>query len=327
MRVVMMGTGPFAVPSFHWLLNSEHDVLALVTRPPKTTRRRSKPAPNPMRDAANIARITIHCPLSINSPEALRILNMLKPELLVVCDYGQILSKSTLATASRGGINLHASILPAYRGAAPINWALFDGCEKTGVSVIHMTPQLDGGPILAVKPTLIRDNEDAVQLEVRLAELGVSAVAESLRALAGWDNHSPIGSLQNQERATRAPRLQKNNGIIDWTRSAVQLANQVRAFQPWPSSFTFWERERGQLLRLVVEKTSVDQSDVTVGKPPGSILTANGNNLIVVTGNGLLKIKQIRPAGKRLMTAAEFLRGNSLRPGDILCCETNEHQS
>jgi len=333
MRIVVMGTGPFAVPTFRWLLGSSHEVPALITRPSKTSRRRSSPARNPMRDVAESASIAVHCPESINADEALNLLESLEPELLVVCDYGQILSKATLATPELGGINLHASLLPAYRGAAPINWAMFDGCAETGVSVIHMTPKLDGGPILVVKSTPIRDDEDAAVLEVRLAEIGVTAVAESIELLVAWDRHSQIGMMQDQDRATRAPRLTKNEGAVDWSRSATQLAQQVRAFQPWPGSFTFWKRDQGEPLRLVLEKTSVEQSDTTgeqppgsmgeqppesMGQAPGNIVTAAGDHLVVVTGDGLLRIDQIRPAGKRVMTAAEFLRGNPIKVGDLL---------
>ena len=179
MRLVMMGTGPFAVPTFRALLASPHEMLGLVTRPDKPAHRREKSPANPMREVALQHRLKVFEPESINSPEAQAWLGELAADLFVVCDYGQILSRDILSLARLGGINLHASLLPKYRGAAPINWAIYHGETETGVTVIHMTPQLDAGPCLVQHRTPIGPDETAPDLETRLAELGDSSRAGS----------------------------------------------------------------------------------------------------------------------------------------------------
>ncbi len=188
MRIVMLGTGGFAVPTCRALLGSGHDVLAIVSRPPRPTRSRSgEPAPSPMRSLAQQHGLSLLMPEDINAPAAMAQLEQFQSCLLVVCDYGQILSDQALATSRLGGINLHASLLPKYRGAAPINWALYDGETTTGVTVIHMTPRLDAGPCLLQHSTAIGPEEDAVQLEDRLAEMGRQAVLQAIDLLAQWD--------------------------------------------------------------------------------------------------------------------------------------------
>ncbi len=183
MRLVMMGTGPFAVPTFRGLIASSHVVAALVTRPDRPAHRREKTPVNPMREVARQHGLKVFEPESINSPEAQAQLRELAADLFVVCDYGQILARETLTLARHGGINLHASLLPKYRGAAPINWAIYHGETETGVTVIHMTPQLDAGPSLVQHRTPIGPTETAPELEVRLAEIGSKAVLEAIDKL------------------------------------------------------------------------------------------------------------------------------------------------
>src|SRR5260221_2853616 len=176
MRLLVLGTGPFAVPMFQSLLDSRHEVLALATRPTPPPKGRDKTPHNPMREAAERRGLPVFAPASINSDEGRQLIERLQPELLVVCAYRQILSADVLALVPLGGINLHASLLPKYRGAAPIQWALLNGETETGVSVIHMTPRLDGGPILAVRSTQIGPEETHPELEQRLAALGIEPV-------------------------------------------------------------------------------------------------------------------------------------------------------
>ncbi len=315
MRLLMMGTGPFAVPTFRWLLDSSHEVAALVTRPvPPAKGRRRTPA-NPMQDLAIARGVTIMAPVDVNAPEARKPLADLAVDLLVVCDYGQILSAETLEVAFKGGINLHGSLLPAYRGAAPIQWAILQGERETGVTVIHMTPRLDSGPCLVQLATPIGDDEDAVHLERRLADLGVEAVRQALSMLEAWDGQLPIGTVQDRSLATRAPRLKKKDGWVDWHRTAKQIRDQVRALKPWPLTFTDWLRPDGSAMRLILDHVDVVKDPAPEGTAPGQIVRVEKNRVLVATGQHLLSLQQIQPAGKRAMAIDQFLRGHSMQAG------------
>jgi methionyl-tRNA formyltransferase len=236
-------------------------------------------------------------------------------QLLVACDYGQILSAGTLAVSPLGGINLHASLLPKYRGAAPINWALYHGDAETGVTVLHMTARLDSGPCLVQCRTPIGFDEDAVQLERRLSEIGVAAVHEALGMIARWDGHSPLGVPQDPQAATKAPRLKKTDGEVDWTRSARQIASQVRALKPWPGTFTTWRRPGAEPIRLILDHVSV-VADAACDGQPGEAVLADKSRLHIATADGRLSLDRVQPAGKRSMAIDEFLRGHSVAVGD-----------
>jgi len=328
MRIAVLGTGPFAVPMFRSLLDSAHEVAALVTRPTPPAKGREKAPPNPMRDLAEQCGVVVHAPASINSDDGRALFRSLAPELLIVCDYGQILAADVLGLAPLGGINLHASLLPRFRGAAPIQWALFHGESETGVSVIHMTPRMDGGPILAVRTTRIASDETHPELEHRLSILGIEPALEAISQLAAWDRTSPIGSPQDPQQATKAPRLKKDDGRIDWSRSAEQIRNQVRALKPWPGTFTFWSRPDHEPLRIVIDTVSIlglgiraasraaDANEA--GYQPGEVVVSDRQQLIVATGEGGLSLITVQPAGKRVMPIADFLHGYPLREGQRL---------
>ena len=328
MRIVVLGTGPFAVPMFESLIESRHAVAGLMTRPTPPAKGREKQPVNPMRELAGRRGVPVHSPASVNSEEGKEILRNLAPELLVVCDYGQILAADVLGVAPLGGINLHASLLPKYRGAAPIQWALLNGEDETGVTVIHMTPRLDSGPILAVRRTRIGNEETHPELEERLARLGVEPVHEAIELLSRWDRVGPIGQPQDPARASKAPRLKKEHGSVDWSRSAEQIRNQVRALKPWPGTFTFWRRPGHEPLRIIIDGVSVLALGIRAaakvgaageaGYTPGEVVVSDGKQLIVATGDGGLGISQIAPAGKRHMRVEEFLRGYRIREGEIL---------
>lgn len=315
MRIVVLGTGPFAVPMFRSLLDTPHELRALITRPTTPAKGKEKLPPNPMRDAAEALGQAVFAPESINSEEGKRLFGELAPDLLVVCDYGQILAADVLTLVPLGGINLHASLLPKYRGAAPIQWALLNGETETGVSVIHMTPRLDAGPILAVRRTPIGSEETHPELEQRLAELGIGAVQEALEQLAKWDRVSPIGVPQDKSQATKAPRLKKEQGAIDWSKTAEQIRNQVRALKPWPGSYTFWQRPGHEPLRLVIDRVDTAGGGQQV---PGTVLVSDGQRLVIATGEGGISILALQPAGKRMLPIADFLRGYPIPEGDVL---------
>jgi methionyl-tRNA formyltransferase len=313
MRLIMMGTGPYAVPTFESLYQTSHEILALVTRPPRGRR----PPPSPMRAVAEAHGTRVWMPESINDPEANAELATLAPDLLVVCDYGEILRPDVLATARLGGINLHASLLPKYRGAAPINWAMYYGDAETGNTVIQMTAGLDAGPCIGQTATAIEPDETAIELEQRLAALGATAVGQAIEELAAGRT-MPIE--QNPALASKAPRLKKSDGLVDWSRTAEQIHNQVRAMQPWPGCHTFWQQEGKDPMRLILSRVAVADALLAgeaVAEAPGHVCLAS-EQLTVATGDGHLEIVELQPAGKRRQTAAEFLRGHALRPGDTL---------
>lgn len=315
MRLVMMGTGPFAVPTFASLLDSSHVVCALVTRPAVIgqTRGKTQTPPNPMRELAESRGVPVLAPDSVNDESSRRALEALGVDLYVVCDYGQILSAETLAVAPLGGINLHGSLLPKYRGAAPIQWALWHGEQETGVTVIHMDPRLDAGPCLVQCSTLIGPTETAVDLEPRLAQLGVGPVHQALELLSGWDGTSPLGKLQDPAQATRAPRLKKRDGEVDWTRAAADIFCQFRAVQPWPGLFTYYFRPSGEPLRVILEQVAAVPTQLS--HLPGFLAPSDGQGFLVATGRDALRVSRLQPAGKRAMDAAEFLRGYPLHAG------------
>jgi methionyl-tRNA formyltransferase len=325
LRIVMMATGPFAVPTFRALAEppDRFQVLALFTRPERRQHGRDKhqPAASLMRALAEARELPIYSPESINSPEAHDELRRLAADLFVVCDYGQILSAETLALARLGGINLHGSLLPKYRGAAPVNWAIYHGETETGVTVIRMTARLDAGPCLVQKRTPIDSHETAVDLEPRLAELGAPAVLEAIEFVASGG--SGAGAAQDTQLATKAPRLTKADGLVDWSRTAEEIHNQVRALQPWPTTYTFWMRADGEPLRLILDQVAaVDEQAVNVTltgrqRPPaGTVIAVDKDMLTIVCAKGAILPQIVQPAGKRTMSVGEFLRGHALKIGD-----------
>lgn len=308
-----MGTGPFAVPSFESLRASDHEIVAVVTKPEPPVKSRKGPPPAPVRSWATEHGLPLMDPASINDPDAVDRLDALSADLLVVCDYGQILKPAALASSKLGGVNLHGSLLPAYRGAAPVQRSLLSGDAETGVSVIHMTPKLDGGPILGTRQTAIDGQETSGQLEERLSLLGVELVLQSIEDLSHWDGESAIGEIQDATFATKAPRLSKSEAEIDWARTRKQIDCHVRGMQPWPIAFSQLNvRENKPPLRVAILSVC-NVSESIDDLSPGQI--TGGKEMIVATADGALKIETLRPAGKREMTGEEFLRGYQLPRG------------
>ena len=339
MRIVIMGTGPFAVPSCQSLVDQGYDLPLVVTRP-LVDPHSKKPPPRPVFEWASQRGLEIFEPPSINAPEAIARLRAAQPDLLFVCDYGQILSSECLAAARLGGINLHGSLLPRHRGAAPVQWALLRGDHLTGVSVIHMTPRLDAGPVLAVAQTDIRPDETAAELEPRLAELGVAATTQAVQLLAGWDGVQSLGQPQDRTLATSAPRLSKADGQLDFRRSAAELEQQVRGCQPWPGTYAELHWPGGKQMRLLIrasrglagrirpladaapgQVTHVAASQLAELQDVARVWSGDWEQLLAVaTGphdapGETLVISRLQPAGKREMSVVEFLRGHPLAPG------------
>ncbi|MBX9791428.1 MAG: methionyl-tRNA formyltransferase [Pirellulales bacterium] len=311
----MLGTGGFAAPTFRALLDSRHQVLALVTQP---VRERATGAMAPMREIARERGVPILDPPDVNDAGARQALAELSPDLFVVADYGQILSPETLAIPRQGSVNLHGSLLPKYRGAAPINWAIYHGETETGVTTIWMTPKVDAGPCLRQARTSIGPDETAADLEPRLAEIGAPAVLETIEAIEAGDVR-PLA--QDAALASRAPRLKKQHGAIDWSRPAQAIKNQVRAMEPWPRTFTHWLRAGHPAVRLIVERVEVDEMGNAGEAAPGTVLSAAGDTLLVAAGQGCISIWRLQPAGKRSLATEEFLRGYPVKAGDRFTAE------
>jgi methionyl-tRNA formyltransferase len=319
-----MATGPFAVPTCKRLLAEGHEIPLVVVRPLVDPTAKKLP-PTPVRDWALENSLPIFEPQSINDPAAIAELEKYSAELFFVCDYGQILSKDCLSVPRLGGINLHGSLLPRHRGAAPVQWALLRGDSEAGVSVIHMTPRLDAGPILAVASTKILPDENAGQLEPRLAEIGIEASLQAIGQLSHWDGKCEIGIVQTNEGVTKAPRFAKSHGQLDFRLSATYLVRLIRALQPWPGTFAELQFPDGKLVRLLVRAArAIDHNS---GRNPGEVWPCNTQEfgldwpapwqrvLAVTTGSGTLLIARLQPAGKREMNAEEFLRGHALLKG------------
>jgi len=320
MRIIVMGTGPFAVPMLEAILAAGHDVPVVVTRPLSPVRGRKKPPANPMREAANQHGLKLFDPTDVNAANVVTELADLRADLIVVCDFGQILSPAALGVTPLGGINLHGSLLPKYRGAAPVQWAIINGEATTGITVIHMTPKLDGGPALCQLEVAIEATETAEQLEHRLAALGAPAVIDAIDILSKWNQISTIGTPQDKQLVTQAPRLHKQLGNIPWNKPATAIINLHRGLQPWPGCFTQWQRENSKPLRLIITAmTLAEDSSAHLDVKPGTVVAQPNNdnreNLYIATGEGCISISRIQPAGKRVLEIDEFLRGYQLIPG------------
>jgi methionyl-tRNA formyltransferase len=311
MRLVPMGTGPFGVPTFRRLYDTDHEIVAVVTSPLRSRGRRP-PVAGPVRQLAEAQGTPIFDPDDANGEQARTRLAEYGADLLVVCDYGQILSAETLATTRLGGVNLHGSLLPKYRGAAPVNWAVYHGETETGISVIHMTPKVDAGPVIEQARTPIGPDETAADVEARLSQIGPDCVLSAIEALqAGTAQPLP----QDPALASKAPRIKKSDGLIDWTRPAEAIRNHVRAMEPWPKTYTFWRRPQGPSMRLILGPVRVvDTSDPNA--PPGTVLEAAGDRIIIAAGKGAVVLETVQPAGKRLLEVREFLRGYHVQPGE-----------
>lgn len=312
LKLVMMGTGDFALPTFESLFTTPHQIVSLVTQPDRTGKGHHRNLENPLKQLALAHGTPVLQPEKVNSVESLAELAALDADLLVVAAYGQILSPDLLLIPRLGAINVHASLLPKYRGASPVAYAIWNGDAETGVSIIQILPQLDAGPILAVARTAIGPEETAGSLEERLARLAVELVPGAIDQFAAGKLRS---IPQTEALVTRAPKLKKTMGAIDWTKSAAQIDCHIRAMQPWPNPYSFLLSPGKPPQRLLIlEVKAAGEGDRSVA--PGVPSSPDKKRFIVQTGEGAIEVLRIQPEGKRPMLAAEFLRGRPVNPGD-----------
>ena len=306
MRIVFIGTGEIGVPTVRALLESSaHDLVGVVTQPDKPVGRDQQIRPPPVKAALVGSAIPILQPARIRREEAVAQLRGWGPETIVVMAYGQILPASVLEIASRACLNLHASLLPRHRGAAPIQAALVAGDSETGITVIYMDEGLDTGDILLKKTLPILPNDTGGSLHNRIASSGPPALFEALDRLErGTAPRLP----QEASQATYAPKLTREEGRIDWTEPAKSIERKIRAYDPWPGAFTRLSDPAGAIRQLKIFRAAV-VADV-VGEP-GTILAPNESQLLIATGRGGLRLEEVQLEGKRRMPAAEFLRGFS----------------
>lgn len=326
MRLVMMGTGLFAEPTLEALLAGPHPIVGLVTQPDRAVgaeRGSTRQTGRGMKTIAQEHGVPVLQPESINTPEGVAALQELRPDLLVVAAYGQILSRDVLAVPPHGGINVHASLLPKYRGAAPVAWAIYHGEKQTGVTIIKMSVSLDAGDMLAQEAIDIGADETAGEVEARLAPLGARL---ALQVIEQIENGTVPGRKQDPSQVTKAPKLKKEHGLIDWSRTAEQVCNQIRAMQPWPTAYTFWHRLGQPPSRVIISFALPWADRYASSVSPGSIIIdpsiPKSPSLLVAAGlihpeeRSVVIIYELQPAGKRRMTFEEFLRGHPLKPGD-----------
>ena len=296
MRVLFIGTGEIGVPVLRSLLNSgEHELVGLVTQPDKPVGRDQRIEAPPIKVALGESKVPLLQPVRIKKEEAVAEIRALAPEVIVVMAYGQILPRSLLDIPRTACLNLHASLLPRHRGAAPIQAAIVAGDRETGITVMYMDEGLDTGDVMLQQPIDIAPNETGGSLHDRLAEIAPTALHEALAQLqAGTAPRTP----QDSSAATYAPKLEREHGRINWTESAALIERKIRAFNPWPGAYTVLRDAAGAERKLKVHAASVTDS-----------CSADPANLVIPTKSGALRLEEVQLEGKRRMSAAEFLRG------------------
>ncbi|MDS1029859.1 methionyl-tRNA formyltransferase [Bacillota bacterium LX-D] len=308
MRVVFMGTSSFAVPCLKALVHTEYEIITVVTQPDRPKGRGNQVYPSPVKELCLELGLPVFQPDKVKNPENVAYLKKLAPELIVVVAYGQILSSEILSLPTLGSINVHGSLLPAYRGSAPIHWAIINGEKETGVSTMYMTPGLDSGDVILQQKVPIGATTTVGQLHDNLAEEGAQLLLKTLDLIAqGKAPRIP----QDETKVSFAPPLTRENEKINWTQSNQQILNLIRGMNPWPGAYTTLENK---ILKIWAGECVPDEKKVQ----PGTIIAANKNGILVKCGEGGLKITEIQPQGKKKMSAAAFICGNKIDLETIL---------
>ena len=311
MKLIFMGTPEFAVPSLARLIGDGHEIAAVFTQPDKPAGRGKNLLAPPVKVFAAERGIPVHQPAKIKTNEEVRAtFESIAPDACIVAAYGKILPEWMLAIPRFGSINVHASLLPKYRGAAPINWAIARGEPETGVTIMQMNAGMDTGEIFATRTIEIGGEETAPELTARLSELGAALLSETLPLIErGEIKPTP----QNEQEATYAPILKREDGLIDWRMSAQEISNRVRAFQPWPGSYTFFRSGRLTIWRA--REGEVNQSDHKA--EPATVIAIDKSGIVVAcAGLTTLRIEELQVEGKRKLSAREFVNGMRLSIGD-----------
>ncbi|MGH7254133.1 MAG: methionyl-tRNA formyltransferase [Nitrospirales bacterium] len=316
MRVVYMGTPDFAVPSLGALLRSSHEVVGVVTQPDRPKGRRNTLTPPPVKLVCRRAGLPCVQPTKMKDPAFLDQLKAWKPDLIAVAAFGRILPPVILSLPPKGCVNVHGSLLPKYRGAAPIQWAIINGERETGITTMLMDEGMDTGAILLQAPVPIAPDDTAGSLSPTLAEVGARLLIDTL---AGLEAGRLTPRKQDDGLATMAPLLKKEDGLIDWSLSASAIANRVRGLSPWPGAYTFAGEDRWTITHAVAAEgtsaLSTASPGLLPGTVPGTVVDATKQGLFVATGQGVVAIQELQPASGKCMTAAQYLAGHRLAPG------------
>jgi methionyl-tRNA formyltransferase len=302
---VFFGTPEFAIPCLNALITAGEKISLVVTQTDKTMGRGHRLTPPPVKTTALSEGIRVLQPADLRDGSSSQEIAAADPEFIVVVAYGKILPKTILDIPKYGCVNVHASLLPKYRGAAPISWAIIRGEEKTGVTTMLMDEGLDTGPTLLREELEITEEETAGSLAKKLSELGASLLIETLKGIRG----GAVRAIPQEGEASYAPPLRKGDGLIDWTRSAHELSCFIRGMQPWPGAFCHINTETVKMLKARV---------LSGNGLPAVIAEAGRNEMIVGTGKGLLSILELQPEGKKPMSATAFLQGRTLLPGTVI---------
>lgn len=308
MRVIFMGTPEFAVPSLESLLKSDDQVVGIVTQPDRPKGRGQSLTSSPIKLIAERERLPLLQPTKMKDPGFLDVLTAWKPDLVTVAAFGRILPPVILNLPPRGCINVHGSLLPKYRGAGPIQWAIINGEAETGITTMLMDEGMDTGAILLQERLPINVEDTAGTLSTRLAELGGPLLIKTIMLLKAG---TLLPRQQDHSQATLAPLLKKEDGVIDWAMSAMAIANRVRGLTPWPGAYTFAGKERWTIWRAEVIAEQVNGL-------PGTVTQVTKDAVHVATGNGVLVLREVQPANRRRMTVSEYLAGHPISVGCIL---------
>lgn len=311
MRVVFMGSPDFAVPPLRALIE-EHEVALVVTQPDKPAGRGKHMLPPAVKEVALTAGLPVLQPTSVRKPDVIETLRQTGAELAVVVAYGKILPRGVLEAFPRGCINVHASLLPRYRGAAPIQWAIMRGESETGVTIMQLDEGMDTGPMLCKSSLAIEPDDTAGTLFERLAPLGAELL---LDAMDGLSRGTLTPEPQDHAQATHAPMLDKDDGAVDWTRSAAEVSCHIRGVDPWPGAFTALGQTR---LKLFLARVVEDAAATGTPPQPGQILGVDERGLLVACGQGAVAIASVQASGGRRMEARAFASGHKIPPGAIL---------
>lgn len=308
-----MGTPEFAVPSLEALLRSEDQVVGVVTQPDRPKGRGQELTAPPVKQLATRSGIPVLQPTKMKDPGFLSALQAWQPDVIAVAAFGRILPPSILSLPPRGCINVHGSLLPKYRGAAPIQWAVINGERETGITTMLMDEGMDTGAMLLREAIPIEPDDTGGSVGVKLAQVGARLLIETLRQLKAGHLH-PI--VQDHSQATLAPILKKEHGLIDWNLSASALSNRVRGLTPWPGAYAFVQHH-DHVERWNIWDAHASETADSSGQP-GTIIKVEKGQLLVATGQGMLAITALQPAGGRRMTVAQYLAGHAITPGLVL---------